>query len=108
MTAMHDRHDDVVRRFAAACQLGDVAALRDALDADAIAVCDDGGVVAQAALGPIHGAQDVAQLVAGLLFGQPDAELTTEAVNRRTGLALRRTGRAVVRGRATPGSWSWR
>jgi len=45
MTAMHDRHDDVVRRFAAACQLGDVAALRDALDADAIAVCDDGGVV---------------------------------------------------------------
>jgi RNA polymerase sigma-70 factor (ECF subfamily) len=95
MTAMLDRHDNVVRRFAEACQLGDIAALRDALDADVTAVCDGGGVV-PAALGRILGAQDVAQLAAGLLCGQPDAELTIEAVNGRTGLALRRTGRAVA------------
>jgi hypothetical protein len=31
-----------------------------------------------------------------LLCGQPDAELTIEAVNGRAGLALRRAGRAVV------------
>ena len=95
MTAMLDRHDNVVRRFAEACQLGDIAALRDALDADAIAVCDGGGIV-PAALGPIHGAQDIAQLAVGLLCGKPDAELTIESVNGRTGLALRRTGRAIT------------
>ena len=95
MTAMVDRHDDVVRRFAEACQSGDIAALRDALDADATAVCDSGGVV-PAPPEPIHGAQEVARLVAVLLVGQPNAELTIEAVNGRTGLALRRTGRAVA------------
>jgi len=95
MAAILDRHDDVVRRFAEACQSGDIAALRDALDAEAIAVCDGGGVV-PAPPEPIHGAKDVARLVAGLLVGQPNAELTIEAVNGRAGLALRRTGRALA------------
>jgi hypothetical protein len=95
MTAMLDRHDNVVRRFAEACRLGDIAALRDALDADATAVCDGGGVV-PAPPCPVHGAQHVVELVAVLLCGQPDAELTIEAVNGRTGLALRRAGRAVA------------
>jgi hypothetical protein len=92
---MPDRHDEVVRRFAEACQAGDVAALGSVLDSDAIAVCDGGGLV-PAALGPVHGAEDVAQLVEVLLCGQPDAELTVEAVNGRAGLALRRAGRAVA------------
>jgi RNA polymerase sigma-70 factor (ECF subfamily) len=34
-----------VHRFAEVCQLGDIAALRAAVDADAIAVCDGGGLV---------------------------------------------------------------
>jgi hypothetical protein len=37
--------DDVVRRFAEACQLGDIVALRATLDADATAVCDGSGLV---------------------------------------------------------------
>jgi RNA polymerase sigma-70 factor (ECF subfamily) len=94
MTAMLDRHDDVVRRFADACKTGDIAALQGALDDEAVAVCDGGGLV-PAALGPVHGPLDIAELVAALLCGQPDAELTTEAVNGRTGLAVRRAGRAV-------------
>jgi SnoaL-like domain len=92
---MLDQHDDVVRRFAEACQRGDIAALRAALDADAIAACDSGGLV-PTAVGPIHGAQDVAQLVAALLCGQPGTELTIEAVNGRAGLALRRGGQAIA------------
>ena len=92
---MLDRHDDVVRRFAEACRVGDIAALRAALDADAIAVCDGGGLV-PAALGPIHGAEDVAQLAAVLLGEQPDTELTIEAVNGSAGLALRRCGQAIA------------
>jgi hypothetical protein len=92
---MLDRHDDVVRRFAEACQLGDIAAVRAALKADAVVACDGGGVV-PAALGPIRGAEDVAELVAVLLCGQPDTELTIEAVNGRAGLALRRAGQALA------------
>ena len=92
---MLDRHDDGVLRFAAACQLGEMAALLAALDADAIAVCDGGGLVA-APMSYVHGAQDVARLAGALLCGQPDAELTIEAVNGRAGLALRRAGRAVA------------
>jgi RNA polymerase sigma-70 factor (ECF subfamily) len=92
---MPDPGDDVVRRFAEACQRGDIAALRAALDADATAVCDGGGLV-PAALGPIYGAEDVAQLAATLLGRQPDVELTTEAVNGQAGLALRRAGQAIA------------
>jgi RNA polymerase sigma-70 factor (ECF subfamily) len=92
---MPDRDDGVVRRFAEACRSADIAALCAALDAEAIAVCDGGGM-APAALGPVRGAEGVAQLVAALLGGQPDAELTIEAVNGRPGLALRRAGRAVA------------
>lgn len=92
---MLTRHDDVVRRFAEACQLGDLAALQATLDADAIAVCDGGGLV-PAALSPIHGAEAVAQLTAVLLGGQPDTEVTIEAVNGQAGLALRRAGQAIA------------
>jgi RNA polymerase sigma-70 factor (ECF subfamily) len=92
---MPGRPDDAVRRFAAACRRADVAAIRAALAADAFAVCDGGGLV-PAALGPVHGAEDVAAVAAALLSGQPDGELTIEAVNGHAGLALRRAGRAVA------------
>ncbi|MEV4619478.1 siderophore-interacting protein [Asanoa sp. NPDC049573] len=92
---MPDRHDSAVRGLAEACRIGDVAALRTALHADAVAVCDGGGSV-PAVLGAIHGAADVADLVAGVLCGQPGTELTVEAVNGRAGLALRRGGRAIA------------
>ena len=89
---MPNRHDDVVRGFAEACQRGDLAALRATLDADAVAVCDSGGLV-RAPLEPVHGADDVTQLIAALLS---NTEPTVESVNGRTGLALRRAGRAVA------------
>ncbi|MFD0745446.1 siderophore-interacting protein [Phytohabitans flavus] len=92
---MLDRHDDVVRRLAEACHGGDFGTVRTVLAADAVAICDGGGLVL-AALGPVHGAEDVAQLVVVLLCGRPDTELTVEAVNGRAGLALRRAGRALT------------
>ena len=116
---MRDPNDDLVRSFAQACRRGDVAALRAALDADVIAVSDSGGRL-PALPGLVRGAQDVARLAAallgesGLLWGSGpmsgsgsmsgsgplgesgDAELSTEVVNGRAGLALRRTGRAVA------------
>jgi hypothetical protein len=92
---MLNRLDDVVREFAEACQRGDVAAVEAALDADVVAVCDSGGRM-PATTGAFHGAEDVAELVAALLCGRPDTELTIESVNGRAGLALRRAGHAIA------------
>ncbi|HEV7711778.1 MAG TPA: siderophore-interacting protein [Asanoa sp.] len=92
---MLDRHENAVRGLADACRLGDPAALRTALETDAVAVCDGGGSV-PGPPGSIHGAADVADLVADLLCGRPGTELTIEAVNGRAGLALRRGGQALA------------
>ncbi|MFI6294810.1 hypothetical protein ACIBEJ_24690 [Nonomuraea sp. NPDC050790] len=89
------RHDRVARRFAGACAAGDTAELRGVLAPDAIVVSDGGGKV-RAAVRPIHGADAVARFVAALLIGQPGTEVTLGSVNGRTGLVLRRAGRAVA------------
>jgi hypothetical protein len=88
-------HDDVVRRFAEACRRRDIDAIRAALSADATAVCDGGGRV-PVPMGPVHGAEFVVPVIAVLLCGRPDTDVTIEAVNGRAGLALRRAGRAVA------------
>ncbi|MET7335753.1 nuclear transport factor 2 family protein [Nonomuraea sp. NPDC005650] len=94
--AMLARHDRVARRFAAACDTGDAAALRAVLAADAIVVSDGGGKL-RAPVHPTHGAQAVARFVTALLAGQPPGtEVAVESVNGRTGLVLRQTGRAVA------------
>ncbi|MEV0623879.1 hypothetical protein AB0I81_61920 [Nonomuraea sp. NPDC050404] len=90
-----DRHDRIARRFAAACQSGDTAALRAVLAPDAIVVSDGGGKV-RAPVRPVHGADAAATFVATLLIGQPGAEVALASVNGRTGLVLRRAGRAVA------------
>jgi hypothetical protein len=87
--------DRVVRRFGTAGEAGDVAALRGLLAADAVVVSDGGGRL-PAAVRPLHGGDAVAPFVAALLAGQPGTGLTVEAVNGRTGLVVRRAGRAVA------------
>jgi hypothetical protein len=88
---MRNRHDDVVRGLAEACRPGDVTAIRAVLDARVVAVCDGGGP-----RGAVCGTDDVALLIAALLSERSGGELTVEAVNGRSGLALRRAGRAVA------------
>jgi RNA polymerase sigma-70 factor (ECF subfamily) len=92
---MHKEHDSLVRSLAEACRRGDLVALRDTLDAGVIAVCDSGGHL-PAVPDSIHGAQDVARFAAALLGERPDTELSIEAVNGRSGLALRHTGQAIA------------
>ncbi|WBB75858.1 nuclear transport factor 2 family protein [Micromonospora sp. WMMD1128] len=89
---MSDAHDDAVRRLAAACRDGAVAAIGAALHPDAVAVCDGGGRV-PAPAGPRHGAAEVARLLRALL---PGTQVTVESVNGRAGLALRQAGTAVA------------
>ncbi|MFC5752401.1 hypothetical protein [Actinomadura rugatobispora] len=93
--ALLGRHDHVVRRFAAACGTGDTAALEAVLAADAMVVSDGGGQV-RAAIHPTRGADAVARFVTALLTGRPRTVATVESVNGRTGLVLRRAGRAVA------------
>ncbi|MEV4575721.1 hypothetical protein AB0K16_20990 [Nonomuraea jabiensis] len=93
--AMLLRHDRVARRFAAACDLGDTAALRAVLAADAIVVSDGGGKL-RAPVRPTYGADAVARFVTSLLAGRPATEVAAESVNGRTGLVLRQAGRAVA------------
>lgn len=88
-------HDRATRRFAAACDAGDSAALAVLLANDAVVVCDGGGKV-RAPVRPIRGAWEVARFVAALLSGRAGAVLAVEPVNGRTGLTLRRAGRAVA------------
>lgn len=90
-----DRHDQVARRFAAACDTGDAAALKAVLAAGATVVSDGGGKL-RAAVRPAYGADVVARFVAALLTGQPGTVLTVESVNGRSGLVWRRAGQAVA------------
>jgi RNA polymerase sigma-70 factor (ECF subfamily) len=92
---MLDTHTRVVRRFAAACESGDTAAMEAVLAADAVVVSDGGGKV-RAAVRPVHGASEAARFVAALLTGQPGTDLAVEPVNGRAGLVLRRVGQTVA------------
>jgi hypothetical protein len=107
---MRNRVDEILGQLVEACRRGDLVAVRDSLDVDAVAVCDGGALVA-APMDPVHGAEEVARLIAVLLCGEPDTELTVEAVNGRAGLALRRAGRAIavigVRGAGTKVADLW-
>ncbi|MEU7746078.1 hypothetical protein [Nonomuraea sp. NPDC049158] len=93
--AMLAGHDRVARRFAAACGMGDAAALRAVLAADAMVVSDGGGKL-RAAVRPTYGADAVARFITALLTGQPGTEWAVESVNGRTGLVLRQAGRALA------------
>jgi Ohr subfamily peroxiredoxin len=93
---MHAKHDQVARRFATACEKGDVAALREVLATDAMVVSDGGGKL-RAPVRPTYGADAVARFVTTLLAGRPGgAEVALGSVNGRTGLVLRRAGKAVA------------
>jgi RNA polymerase sigma-70 factor (ECF subfamily) len=93
--ALLARHDQVARRFAAACVTEDAATLKAVLAADAMVVSDGGGKV-RAAADPTHGADAVAHFVTALLAGRPRTVMTVESVNGRTGLVLRSAGQAVA------------
>ena len=80
--------DAVIERFMAAVATGDLQSLMDVLAPDVVLITDGGGVK-QAALRPIHGADKVLRLLAGVFArapGVPAVETTT--VNGAAGLRL--------------------
>ncbi len=67
-------HDRVVRAFAAATDGGDLAQLVAVLDPEVVLTSDGGGIVS-AARRPVHGADNVARFILGLVEKFPEARL---------------------------------
>ncbi|WKU05757.1 RNA polymerase sigma factor SigJ [Micromonospora sp. HUAS LYJ1] len=89
-------HAAAVRAFRSAWQTGDLAALVDALDPDATAVTDGGGLVSASAV-PLHGPQAIAGFLLGVWGRQPDLVVDEASVNGEPGLvATDRHGRTLA------------
>lgn len=78
-------HDVVVQSFKNAWQTGDMTALLKALDPNATAVIDGGGLVS-AAQEPLHGPRVVSQFFLDVYSRQPDLRIDAQAVNGQLGL----------------------
>jgi RNA polymerase sigma-70 factor (ECF subfamily) len=89
-----EQHDDVVRAFAAASRTGDFAALIAVLDPDVVLRSDGGGVVS-AARKPVHGADNVARFLLGLLSKRPGLEIVDQETPDGLGFATWEEGRIV-------------
>ena len=80
-------HDRLVAAFRLACENGDLGALIAILDPDVVSVSDGGGIV-RAALRPVHGADNVARFLLGILQKQPGLRVEDRAVNGERGLVV--------------------
>ncbi len=78
-------HAAAVQSFKTAWQTGDLAALIDALDPEATATTDGGGLVS-AALEPLHGPEAIARFFVGVHERQPDLVIREAVVNGEPGL----------------------
>lgn len=78
-------HAAAVQSFKTAWQTGNLAALIDALDPEATAITDGGGLVS-AALEPLHGPEAIARFLIGVYERQPDLIIREELVNGELGL----------------------
>jgi RNA polymerase sigma-70 factor (ECF subfamily) len=63
-----EKRDELARRFLAACEGGDLAALEQLLARDAVFYGDGGGKVAVAVRRPVYGSDRVARLLHGIIF----------------------------------------
>ena len=89
-------HAAAVQSFKDAWQTGNLAALIDTLDPDAIATTDGGGFVS-AAPAPLRGPDAIATFFLGVLDRQPDLAVRDESVNGDPGLiAADRDGRTLA------------
>lgn len=88
-------HEEVLRRFVAACETADLSALLELLAPDAVVIADGGGV-ARAPRRPIHGRDKAARFLVGISQrGLAGARLSLEVFNGRLGGVIR-VGDTVV------------
>lgn len=87
-------HDKVVRAFADAARSGDLEALVQALDPQAVLRSDGGGVVS-AARNPVMGADRVARFLLGVLEKHPKIEVIDQDTADGLGFSMWEEGRIV-------------
>ncbi|MGW2703423.1 RNA polymerase sigma factor SigJ [Streptomyces sp. NPDC001340] len=86
-----DRRADVVRDFKRAWEAQDIDALIGLLDPDATAIADGGGL-AQAALHPVDGGEQVARYLVGLSARAVGMTLLERTVNGQPGVVVQQDG----------------
>ncbi|WP_438354210.1 RNA polymerase sigma factor SigJ [Microbacterium sp. CJ88] len=89
--ASRERHDDLVRAFAAACATGDLVALTTVLDPSVVLRSDGGGHVS-AARRPVHGADRVARFLLGIVQKRPDVEIAPVETSDGLSFVIRAAG----------------
>ena len=90
-----ERERAVTQRFLAACQGGDLAALTELLDPDALLRADGGGKV-QAPRRPVRGREPIVKIVANGLRRFPGLRVTGATVNGGPGALVRAADGALV------------
>ncbi|MFB2596917.1 RNA polymerase sigma factor SigJ [Herbiconiux sp. P17] len=88
------QHDEVVRAFSAASRTGDFSALIRVLDPEVVLRSDGGGIVS-AARKPVHGADNVARFLFGLLSKRPGLEVVEQETPDGLGFAIWEEGHIV-------------
>ncbi|MDQ1130596.1 RNA polymerase sigma factor SigJ [Microbacterium sp. SORGH_AS_0888] len=104
--APRERHDEIARAFAAACLGGDLGALVAILDPSVTLVSDGGGRVSSARR-PVHGADNVARFLLGLVRKRPRARVAPAFTADGMGFVVREDGRVdgvIVLGVSRAGS----
>lgn len=86
------RHDEVARAFAAACLGGDLGALVSLLD-PAVTLVSDGGGRVSSARRPVHGADNVARFLLGLMRKRPQAQVAPAFTADGLGFVVREDDR---------------
>ncbi|WP_399894413.1 RNA polymerase subunit sigma [Streptomyces sp. BBFR51] len=88
-------HDAVARRIRRACATEDEALLTSLMAPDVTAFFDGGGKI-RALIKPVHGSEQVARSLLGLLDGRSRTTLRAQSVNGRTGLVVRHDQQVVA------------
>jgi RNA polymerase sigma-70 factor (ECF subfamily) len=86
---------EVVRKFKQAWEACDLEALIGLLDPDATGIADGGGL-ASAELGPIHGGKEIARMSIEIANRRPDMTLLERTVNGQPGLVSQVDGITVT------------
>ena len=106
MDVVRSEHEEVVERFVAALNTGDLQGLMDVLAPDVVSVADGGGKVRGAALRPIIGADRIARYLVGRAREVPGRIPRVAGVGERAAGDPGRGGRAVG-GRREPERRGW-
>ena len=88
------RRWQLAESFMTACSTGDIDALLGLLAPDAVLLSDGGGVVT-AARNAVHGGNNVARFMVGLVAKAPDVEVVPASVNGQPGALLRLNGTII-------------